>query len=96
MESFRLAIKHLLYTLLISSNFYICAHAQYSTDKSQPQSTPQIGSVTQALKSLNEEFRKLCYAQTKIVMDEFPQILIISSDSVTALSHQARTIYPLS
>lgn len=96
MESFRFVIRRLFYTILIVSNLCICAQAQDLADKQQAQNTPQLSPVNKSLNSLNQEFRRLYYEQTTVVMDEFPLILIISGDSVTALSGQSRTIYPLS
>ena len=95
MKYFQFVIKHLFYSILIVSNFFLCARAQDSVDKLLPQNTPNLIAIDQSLNSLNEEFRKLYREQTKAIMDEIPLILIVSGDSVTALSGQSRTVYLL-
>jgi hypothetical protein len=95
MKPFRFVLKHLFYSILIISNFYLYVQAQDSADKRPPQNTPQLSALDQSFNSLNEEFRKLYREQTKAIMDEIPLILIVSGDSVTALSGQSRTLYLL-
>ena len=96
MESLRFVVKSLFYGILIVSNLLIYVRAQDLVDTRQVQNTQQLSSVNTSLKILNEEFRKLYYEQTNIVMNELPLILIISGESVTALSDQSQTIYSLS
>lgn len=95
MKPFRFVVKDLFYSILIISNFFLCVQAQDSADKRPPQNTPQLSALDQSFNSLNEEFRKLYREQTKAIMDEIPLILIVSADSVTALSGQSRTVYLL-
>ncbi|MDO8692795.1 MAG: hypothetical protein Q7J51_01735 [Sheuella sp.] len=95
MKPFRFVLKHLFYSILIISNFYLYVQAQDSADKRPPPNTSQLSALDQSFNSLNEEFRKLYREQTKAIMDEIPLILIVSGDSVTALSGQSRTVYLL-
>ena len=95
MKPFRFVVKDLFYSILIISNFFLCVQAQDSADKRPPQNTSQLSAVDQSFNSLNEEFRKLYREQTKAIMDEIPLILIVTADSVTALSGQSRTVYLL-
>lgn len=95
MRSYKFIIKYLLYSLLVVSNFLLCGQAQDLTDKRLVQSTAHLSVVDQSLNRLNDGFRKLYYEQTQDIMEKLPLILIIGGDSVTALSGNARTVYPL-
>ena len=96
MESFQFVIKHLLYAILLISNVCIGVRAQDLADMRPPQNISQPSLVNKSLHRLNEEFRKFYYEQTQAIRDELPLILIISGDSVTALTDKSRTVYSLS
>ena len=95
MSAFQLSIKNFLYSILIVSNFHVCVNAQEPAEKRPVQNTPQLSVLDQSFNRLNDGFRKLYYEQTKAVMDQLPLILIVGGDSVTALSGELRTVYPL-
>jgi hypothetical protein len=95
MKAFQFPIKNLFYLLLIVSNFLVCSKAQDRAEKRPLQDTSQISVLDQSFIRLNDGFRKLYYEPTKAIMDQIPLILIIGSDSVTALAGESRTVYPL-